>query len=151
MMDNILQIVPYIANHGKIILSSQMNHALMDKDAAFDGETMNLEQPGLAFTCMINNEPIASAGMKLLWDGVAEGWVLATSKVWNHPLVIARAIKKNFARLAKEHQIVRVQTAVRADFTMGLKFAKWLGLEEEGLMKKYGFDGSDHYRFARLF
>jgi hypothetical protein len=39
-----------------------MNHALMDKDAAFDGETMNLEQPGLAFTCMINNEPIASAG-----------------------------------------------------------------------------------------
>jgi type VI protein secretion system component VasA len=37
----------------------------MDKDAEFDGETMNLEQPGLAFTCMINNEPIASAGMKL--------------------------------------------------------------------------------------
>jgi hypothetical protein len=34
---------------------------------------------------------------------------------------------------------------------MGLKFAKWLGLEEEGLMKKYGFVGSDHYRFARLF
>ena len=34
---------------------------------------------------------------------------------------------------------------------MGLKFAKWLGLKEEGLMKKYGFDGSDHYRYARLF
>ena len=150
-MDNILHIVPYIANHGKIILSSQMNHALMDKDAAFDGETMNLEQPGLAFTCMINNEPIASAGMKLLWDGVAEGWVLATSKVWNHPLVIARAIKKNFARLAMEHKIHRVQTAVRAEFGIGIKFAKWLGLENEGLMKRYGFDGSDHYRFARLF
>ena len=151
MMDNLLHIVPYIANHGKIILSSQMNHALMDKDAEFDGETMNLEQPGLAFTCMINNEPIASAGMKLLWDGVAEGWVLATSKVWNHPLVIARAIKKNFARLAMEHKIHRVQTAVRAEFGIGIKFAKWLGLENEGLMKRYGFDGSDHYRFARLF
>jgi RimJ/RimL family protein N-acetyltransferase len=151
MMDNILHIVPYIANHGKIILSSQMNHALMDKDATFDGETMNLEQPGLAFTCMINNEPIASAGMKLLWDGVAEGWVLATSKVWNHPLIIARAIKKNFARLAMEHKIHRVQTAVRAEFGIGIKFAKWLGLENEGLMKRYGFDGADHYRFARLF
>jgi RimJ/RimL family protein N-acetyltransferase len=112
---------------------------------------MELEQTGLAYTCLINDEPIASAGMKIIWNGVAEGWVLASNKVWNHPLVIARAIKKNFARLAKEHQIVRVQTAVRADFTMGLKFAKWLGLEEEGLMKKYGFDGSDHYRFARLF
>jgi hypothetical protein len=77
--------------------------------------------------------------------------VLATSKVWNHPLIIARAIKKNFARLAKENKIKRVQTAVRADFKTGLKFAKWLGLENEGLMKHYGFDGSDHYRYARIF
>jgi hypothetical protein len=76
---------------------------------------------------------------------------LATSKVWDHPLIIARAIKKNFARLARENKIKRVQTAVRADFKTGLKFAKWLGLENEGLMKHYGFDGSDHYRYARIF
>ena len=119
--------------------------------AQFEGEAMELEQTGLAYTCIINDEPIASAGMKIIWNGVAEGWVLASSKVWNHPLVIARAIKKNFARLAKENEIHRVQTAVRADFTMGLKFAKWLGLEEEGLMKKFGFDGSDQYMYARLF
>ena len=151
MIKDILQIVPYISKHGKIILANQMNHVLMDKDAMFEGEAMELEQTGLAYTCLINNEPIASAGMKLLWDGVAEGWVLATSKVWNHPLVIARAIKKNFARLAMEHKIHRVQTAVRAEFGIGIKFAKWLGLENEGLMKRYGFDGADHYRFARLF
>ena len=150
-MDRLLNIVPYISKHGKIILASQMNHVLMDKDAEFDGDAMELEQKGLAYTCMIKNEPIASAGMKIIWGGVAEGWVLATSKVWNHPLIIARAIKKNFARLAKENKIKRVQTAVRADFKTGLKFAKWLGLENEGLMKHYGFDGSDHYRYARIF
>ena len=150
-MDNILNIVPYISKHGRIILASQMNHVLMDKDAQFDGDAMQLEEKGLAYTCMINNEPIASAGMKIIWEGVAEGWVLATKKVWDHPLLVARAIKKNFARLAKINGINRVQTAVRADFQMGLKFAKWLGLQEEGLMKKYGFDGSDHYRYARIF
>jgi hypothetical protein len=112
---------------------------------------MELEQKGLAYTCIINNKPIASAGMKIIWNGVAEGWVLATSKVWNHPIVIARAIKKNFARLARENNIKRVQTAVRADFKIGLKFASWLGLQNEGLMKHYGFDGSDHFRYARIF
>ena len=35
MMDNILHIVPYTAEHGRFILSCQMNHALMDKDARF--------------------------------------------------------------------------------------------------------------------
>ena len=150
-MDNILNIVPYISKHGKIILANQMNHVLMDQDATFDGDAMELEQKGLAYTCMINNKPIASAGMKMIWDGVAEGWVLASYKVWQHPVLVAKAIKKNFARLARLHGIKRVQTAVRADFKIGLKFAKWLGLQEEGLMKKYGFDGSDHYRYARIF
>jgi hypothetical protein len=151
MTKNLLQIVPYISKHGKIILANQMNHVLMDQDAQFDGDAMELEQKGLAYTCIINNKPIASAGMKIIWSGVAEGWVLATSKVWNHPLVIARAIKKNFARLARENNIKRVQTAVRADFKIGLKFASWLGLQNEGLMKHYGFDGSDHFRYARIF
>ena len=151
MTKNLLQIVPYISKHGKIILANQMNHVLMDQDAKFDGDAMELEQDGLAYSCIINNEPIASAGMKIIWNGVAEGWVLATSKVWNHPLVIARAIKKNFARLARENNIKRVQTAVRADFKIGLKFASWLGLQNEGLMKHYGFDGSDHFRYARIF
>ena len=40
---------------------------------------------------------------------------------------------------------------VTPDFKIGLKFASWLGLQEEGLMKHYGFDGSDHYRYARIF
>ena len=43
-MDNKLNIVPYISKHGKIILASQMNHVLMDKDAEFDGDAMELEQ-----------------------------------------------------------------------------------------------------------
>jgi RimJ/RimL family protein N-acetyltransferase len=151
MTDKILHIVPYQKGHGAFILSQQMNHVLMDKDAEFDGDAMNLEEQGLAFTGIVNNEPIFAAGMKPIWKGVAEGWVLATSKVWNHPLLVAKAIKKDFEKVAKQHNIRRVQTAVRSEFGIGIRFAKWLGLENEGLMKQYGFDGTDHYRFARLF
>ena len=58
---------------------------------------------------------------------------------------------KDFAKVARQHNITRVQTAIRKDFPHGQKFAEWLGLENEGLMKKYGFDGSDQYRYARVF
>ena len=117
----------------------------------FEGNAMNLEQENLAFTGMIDGKPIFAAGMKIIWKGVAEGWVLATKDTLDHPLLVARAIKKGFAKTAKENNINRVQSAIRADYTIGLKFAKWLGLEEEGLMKKFGFDGSDQYMYARLF
>ena len=151
MMDNILHVVPYTAEHGRFILSCQMNHALMDKDARFEGDAMNLVQDHLSFTGLIGKKPIFAAGMKMIWGQVAEGWVIATSDMWKYPLGVAKAIKKDFARVAKENNIVRVQTSIRKDFVQGQRFAEWLGLKNEGLMRKFGFDGSDQYRYARIF
>jgi hypothetical protein len=123
----------------------------MDKDARFEGDAMNLVEDKLSFTGLIGKKPIFAAGMKMIWGQVAEGWVIATQDVWDHPLSVARAIKKDFAKVAKKFNIKRVQTSVRSDFDKGIRFAEWLGLENEGLMKHYGFDGSDQYRYARIF
>ena len=134
MMDNILHIVPYTAEHGQFILSCQMNHKVLEADKHYiniEGNAKNLEQDHLAFTGIVNNKPIFAAGMKMIWGQVAEGWVIASSEMWNYPLAVAKAIKK--------------------DFEQGQRFAEWLGLENEGLMKKFGFDGTDQYRYARIF
>ena len=149
-----LYIIPYTKEHGKIILSYQMNHKILEEDRKFiniEGDAMNLEQENLAFTGMVNKKPIFAAGMKMIWGQVAEGWVIASNDMWKYPLGVAKAIKKDFARVAKENNITRVQSAIRKDFKEGLRFAEWLGLEKEGLMRKWGFDGSDQYMYARLF
>ena len=154
MMDNILYIVPYTAQHGKFILSQQMNHKVLEADRHYinvDGDAKNLVQDHLAFTGIVNNKPIFAAGMKMVWGQVAEGWVIATDEMWKHPIAISKAIKKDFARVAKEHNIKRVQSGIRKDFKEGIRFAEWLGLEREGLMKNWGFDGSDQYLYARIF
>ena len=135
MMDNILYIVLEADRHYINV----------------DGDARNLEQDHLAFTGIINDKPIFAAGMKMVWGQVAEGWVIATNEMWKYPLSIAKAIKKDFARVAKENNITRVQSAIRKDFSEGQRFAEWLGLEKEGLMRKWGFDGSDQYMYARLF
>jgi RimJ/RimL family protein N-acetyltransferase len=151
MMDNILHIVPYERKHRSLILASQMNHILMDKDKEYSMDGKLLEENGLAFSGIYNDKIIVAGGMKLLWEGVAEGWVMANEDVWKHPIITARAIKKNFEKAAKAKNLKRVQTAIRSDFAVGKKFAKWLGLKEEGLMRRYGFDGSDQYMYARIF
>ena len=154
MMDKQLHIVPYTKEHGQFILSCQMNHKILEADRHYinvEGNAKNLEQDDLAFTGIVNYQPIFAAGMKMVWGRVAEGWVIATKDIWKNPLAVARAIKKDFARVAREHNIERVQTAIRKDFKQGQRFAEWLGLEREGLMKKWGFDGSDQYLYARIF
>ena len=109
MMDNILHIVPYTAQHGQFILSQQMNHKVLEADRHYinvDGDAKNLEQDHLAFTGLADNKPIFAAGMKMIWGQVAEGWVIATSDMWKYPLGVAKAIKKDFARVAKENNII---------------------------------------------
>jgi hypothetical protein len=131
-----------------------MKHKVLEADRHYinvDGDAKNLVQDHLAFTGIVNDNPIFAAGMKMVWGQVAEGWVIATSELWNHPLSVAKAIKKDFARVAKKNNITRVQSAIRKDFKEGQRFAEWLGLEKEGLMRKWGFDGSDQYMYARLF
>jgi len=66
-------------------------------------------------------------------------------------LSVAKAVKQNIDYLATSNNIKRLQTAVRPDFGIGIRFAKWLGFTNEGLMKSYGFDGTDRYRFARIY
>ena len=151
MMDNTLHIVPYTKEHGQFILSCQMNHKVLEADRKYMEDSKNLVEQNLAFTGLINNDPIFAAGMKIIWGQVAEGWVIATNEMWKYQLGVAKAIKKDFANVARQHNIKRVQTAIRKDFKQGLRFAEWLGLENEGLMKCYGFDGSDQYRYARIF
>lgn len=133
-----------------------MNHMLTQKDASFiikdnNKECMDLEQEHLAFTGLINDKVIAAAGMKRIWGNVAEGWFIAKNDVWNYPITIAKAVKQNIDYLATSNNIKRLQTAVRADFGIGIRFAKWLGFTNEGLMKSYGFDGTDHYRMSRIY
>ena len=151
MMDNTLHIVPYTREHGQFILSCQMNHKILEADRKYMEDAKNLVEQNLAFTGLVNNNPIFAAGMKIIWGQVAEGWVIATNEIWKCPIGVAKAIKKDFANVARQHNIKRVQTAIRKDFKQGLRFAEWVGLENEGLMKCYGFDGSDQYRYARIF
>ena len=124
-----LFIIPYKADHGKIIMASQLNHVISTIEIDYIKESSHLEEKDMAFTCVINDKVIASAGIKKIWNGVGEGWVLSTDKIFDYPLTIAKAIKQNFDYVAKSNNIKRVQTAVRTDYGIGIRFAKWLGLK----------------------
>lgn len=49
-----------------------------------------------------------------------------------------------------DNKVERLQTTVRSDFEIGHKFAQWLGLKSEGVMKQY-MDKEDYNLYARVF
>ena len=74
---------------------------------------------------------------------------MASNDVWQNKISSARVIKKGLEVLIDNYKVVRLQTAVKKDFELGKKFAVWLGMKEEGLMKKYQ-NNEDYIRFARV-
>ena len=133
------------------IVSYGMNDKLMEVDANFKENRICLADKGNAYTLFVNDKPIVAGGIFILWKGVAEGWVLANRNIYDVKFLAAKEIKKRTDLLCKKKKIKRLQTSVKAEFTTGVRFANWLGLKTEGLMKKYGPDGSDYLRMAKIY
>ncbi len=149
-MDN-YKIIPYQPIHGTEIIRSGMNDPLMDLDASYYENRIDIAAPGFSFTLMSAEQPIVAGGIFPLWQGCAEGWVLSSQKIFKHKIRAAVHIKKRMDMLCINNQIWRLQTSVKANFKLGIRFAKWLGLEEEGLMKQYGPDKTNYYRMAKIY
>ena len=138
--------------HADEIISFGMNSKLMEIDASFeDNRICNYSTKGNAYTMFMNDKPIFAIGIVILWDGVAEGWVLASQNIFEMKFLSAKTMKELTDDMCKKNKIKRLQTSVKADFKLGIRFATWLGLEIEGLKKQYGPDGSDYYQLGKIY
>ena len=139
-------------DHAKKIISYGMNSKLMEIDAGFeDNHIYNYSTEGNAYTMFVNGKPVFAIGIVILWSGVAEGWVLASQNIFELKFLAAKTMKELTDDMCKKNKIKRLQTSVKADFKLGVRFATWLGLEIEGLKKSYGPDGSDYYQLGKIY
>ena len=150
MTDN-YRIVPYKTQHGDEMIEFGLNDKLMDIDASFKENRIDFAMAGLAYTLLDNNVPICSGGIIPTWLGNAQGWVISSKRIFRNKIKASRLIKERTDLLCANNKIWRLQTAVKADFKIGIRFAEFLGFNKEGLMVGYGPDKTDYYLMARIY
>ena len=150
MTDN-YRIVPYKTQHGDEMIEFGLNDKLMDIDASFKENRIDFAMAGLAFTLLDNNVPICSGGIIPTWLGNAQGWVISSKRIFRNKVKASRLIKDRTDLLCANNKIWRLQTAVKANFKIGIRFAEFLGFNKEGLMVGYGPDKTDYYLMARIY
>ena len=150
MTDN-FEIVPYQVQHGNDMIEFGLNDKLMDWDANFTENRIDFALAGLSFTLLHNNLAVCSGGIVPLWTGVAEGWVISSKRIFDFKVQAARLIRNRLNLLCANNKVWRLQTSVKANYKRGIKFAEFLGLEKEGLMRAYGPDKTDYYLMARIY
>ena len=145
------KIIPYDRSHTDEILTFGMNDKLLENDASSEEGRIDYGIPGLSFTLWADNNIVLCGGITPMWDGVAEGWVIASKRIYDHKIKSVSAIKKRLDLLCTNNKIWRLQTSVKENFKVGIRFAEWLGLKKEGLMLMYGPDKTNYYRMAKIY
>ena len=75
------KIIPYERSHTDEILTFGMNDKLLENDANCEEGRIDYGIPGLSFTLLADNNIVLCGGITPLWDGVAEGWVIASKRI----------------------------------------------------------------------
>ena len=142
-----MDIFPFIKEHGYIVYQD-INSSLIGqtKDLSFID---NLEIDD-CFTGVINGRPVVCGGVIKLWEGCFEGWVIASRSIQIYSFDICKTIRRYTDNLFFKNNMHRLQTAVIKDFSEGYRFAQFLGMQQEGIMKKYDYMKKDYMRFARV-
>lgn len=111
-----------------------------------------LEHP--SFTVMLDDEPLACAGI-WIWDlshspRTGEAWAIINHDLGSKkPIVLTKAIRRGLDAAQEEYDLARIHATIDARNEKACRWAKLLGFECEGLMRKW-LCGRDYFLYARL-
>lgn len=130
--------------------------ALMQRDNTVVNELVSspqaidvFSQPKHGYALTENGEIYAAFGIVPIWSGVGEAWMLPTVHLKRKKVSASRHMRIGLDELIGDLNMHRTQAAVKVDHEEAHRLVKFVGMREEGLMRRYGPDGSDYVRYAK--
>jgi hypothetical protein len=103
---------------------------------------------GSAFTALYHGTPIGCAGLRPMWGGVAEAWILFGPDAKDHILYLYKNTKQYLSDLTDKLNLHRIQAYCRTDWPEAINFLHHAGFVVEGKARGYNVDGTDAYFMA---
>jgi hypothetical protein len=107
-------------------------------------------EPTATWTGMYRGTPVLCFGLRILGPGVAEAWMLPGKDIGNHAISLGRGGRKIFQHYLESGAFRRIQIAVEEDNAIAFRFARWLGFEVEGIMRRFAVNGGNYIMMSRI-
>jgi len=105
----------------------------------------------IAWTVFHDGNPALCFGINPYWPGMAEAWMIPSQYALDRGLRLTRGAKRFFDTIGATLDLRRLQIVVCVDREKAVQWAEFLRFEREGLMRRYGPEGSDYYMYARIY
>jgi len=134
-------VVPFRAEHMLAIVPRE----------PFDDQTIDdawrKEREGPAFTVIVNDKPIACAGVMLVRPGVGYAWTVFSHDFLNYRLYVTRSLRRALRDIVKGCALHRVEAQTLEDNYVNRKWLEHLGFEVEGIAHDYTSDRRNVVRY----
>lgn len=105
---------------------------------------------GLGYLAFYHQRPIAAWGIFENFPGNWQIWAFGTDEWSLAPLAMRESWDTALAHL-RARNALRVECKSRYNHADAHRFLRYLGFEQEAVLKRYGKDGADYFLYARLF
>lgn len=147
---------------GAVALPFHPSHlSRLEVDRVAEAEFMSLDnlkhraeevaEAKIAWTVFHDLNPALCFGITPYWPGMAEAWMIPSQYALDRGLRLTRGARRFFDTIGPVLDLRRLQIVVCVDREKAVSWAEFLQFQREGLMRKYGPEGSDYYMYARTY
>ena len=101
---------------------------------------------GPTLSAVVDDRVIACAGIASPGLGIGTLWAVVAKDAGPYFIRLDRCVRR-FLEIPK---LRRIEASSEVDFAPGCRWLELLGFQSEGIMRKYGPNGEDHMRYARV-
>ena len=105
---------------------------------------------GWSWAATARGKVIAVFGIRMLWTGLAEMWMLPGDNLNRHAISLVRGARAITDSALSDYGVRRLQITVKVENDIAFRFAKALHFEVESIMRRFGPEGSDYYMMVRF-
>jgi hypothetical protein len=143
-------LVDFEEYHARQILDGHVNDERIRPPVQISQFVHRMVVPDMSFSGFVNGQVIACGGIYPVWDGVGEAWFLGSQLIHKHKAAVTKAVKRHLVGIMEEYKLHRVQAHVMEDWPGARRWISFLGMQEEGVLRKFSPEGLNYIQFARV-
>ena len=105
---------------------------------------------GWSWAAIGKGKVIAIFGLRMIWSGLAEMWMVPGKGLDRHAISLVRGARAVTDSALSDYGVRRLQITVKVENDTAFRFAKALHFEVESIMRRFGPEGSDYYMMVRF-
>ncbi len=149
------RLVPFRREYGEYLFEQNIkdNIKVLCDNINPDDVMKVWESNGTAYTLLLDDIPIGSAGIVNMGWNRGEAWTLVCSQFYKYRKTCFKLIRNMLEVLAKDMKLIRVQSLINENISCKDIWMKHLGFKcetPEG-MRGFGPNGETFYQYSRIF